>query len=248
MNFWYFFKRFFFFLNATPKRSGLRWKKADLGEAITFSFPKTTVTGYKSSEVKTEIQKVVSAIQRVCDVKLVLVSEGADIPFLWVDIDGEGGTLGFVSQPTQSEFMEHCGVCGSLNIDKKERKRLAYLYNVILHEFLHALGLAHYSESLLQNGRLSFNQNRLPIDSVVKKELARRYGEVKFSGSTFQKLVPLIAISLLFTSCSALKDFAGDQSIDLETPPGCFTVGNKLGHELEVCGFLRVKPTESGSK
>jgi len=114
-------------------------------------------------------------IEAVCGFKAVETAEvTANIAINNAPLDGRGGTLGQAYQPASGERMAACGrMCGDITIDSDEIWTEEYLKTVLLHEQLHAIGLAH------SNDRRSIMYPRYQgprgLHDVDIAELLRRY-------------------------------------------------------------------------
>lgn len=150
--------------------SGLRWGKADRGEAVTISVNhknKPASLHYLTDELI--LERWFKPWSDVCDIKFKLVSRGGDCRIGFKPL--AGSTLGMVLQPRGAEFMEQGGeLSGDMWIDSDRVWTKRMERGTGCHEGGHVIGLGHInSRAALLNPFLTGHTvpQRLDIEAAL---------------------------------------------------------------------------------
>lgn len=135
-------------VESLPAPSLLRWQKVDSGGVVTWSYNDSgNPTLFTGEQLTAVVREALATWAGVARITFFEVTGTSDIEFLWdQNGDGAGGTLAYVFQPNMGIDMAACGVCGDINTDTAESWSIDDLFNVILHEAGHSLGLGHVAD------------------------------------------------------------------------------------------------------
>lgn len=151
----------------------IKWDKTELTYCVNSTIPLATTKVLE--QLMLGITKQVEELTPLRFTKVT--SDDCDISIKFEEIDGPGGILGFVFLPSQSDMIESCN-CGDITLDTEDVFSRPTLQFVLLHEFLHSMGIEHTSNEVsIMNpsiNSLLFGQT-IAEDPYSLRELILRY-------------------------------------------------------------------------
>ena len=157
----------------TTEAEGLRWKKLGEGKSLTVSHDRSKLPRALSKLTDKKIYEKSFKPWETDVVKFKPITKGkGDIHIQWKHVDGVGGTLEFVWQPSGSaEFMEQAGdLSGDMTMDYSERWTETSATEVIKHGAGHAIGIGH--NPLRQDVMYPYADSR--VKQLSKNDLRER--------------------------------------------------------------------------
>ena len=150
---------------------GLRWKKLGEGKPVTVSHDRSNMPRSLANLTDEEIYRKSFKPWETKVVKFKFLKTGkGDCHITWKQVDGRGGTLEYVWQPSgNAEFMEQGGdLSGDMVMDFSERWTPTSATEVVKHGAGHVLGFGHTASR--KDVMYAYADNKVKLLSKNDKE------------------------------------------------------------------------------